>query len=126
MGHHGNLVPVEAGGRLDRFLEFGLTIAVRDGIQPVAVAAVLGHAVLIGPQQHRAFCPAQALDLDQAELARAEVQARQIVAQVLLVDVVDFAPLRRFVLDGHAHGNGLGLEVGAQQVDLGAFALGVR
>lgn len=47
VGHLGDLMPLEAGGLLDRFLQLGLGTAVSDHVEPLAVAAVLGDAPFV-------------------------------------------------------------------------------
>ena len=121
-----HLVPVEPRRIADRLLQSRRRVAVGDDVEPVAVAAVLGHAPLVGREQDRAGRCAEALHLDEAQLAGGEVEAGDVVAQVLLGHVVDLAALRLLVLHDHAHGDGFGLEVRLEAPHLGRLALGVR
>ena len=50
-------------------LENGIFAAVRNDIEPVAVAAILGHTALVRGEQNRTSGRSKALDLDQAHLA---------------------------------------------------------
>ena len=126
MRHLRHLVPVEARRVADRLLELRRIVAVGDDVEPKAVATVLGDAALVGREQDRAGRCAKPLHLDQAQLAGSEIEARDVVAQVLLGDVVDLPALRLLVLHDHAHGGGLGLEVRLETPHLGRLALGVR
>ena len=74
----------------------------------------------------RARRRADALHLDQAQFAGGEVEAGDVVAQVLLGHVVDLPAQRLLVFHDHPHGGGLGLEVRLQAPNLGRLTLGVR
>lgn len=68
-------VPGEARGVADRLLQGQLRVTIRDDVQPVAIAPILGHAPLVGHEQDRTAWRGQALDLDQAQFAGVEVEA---------------------------------------------------
>ena len=46
-----NFMPWETGWVFDRVLKLGLRLAICDDVEPVAVAAVLGDAALVGRKQ---------------------------------------------------------------------------
>ena len=72
----------------------GVRVAVGDDVEPVAVTTVLGDAALVRREQDRAARRAEPLDLDEPQLAGGEIKARDVVAEVLLGDVVDLSALR--------------------------------
>ena len=118
-------MPVEARRVADRFLEPRCLAAIGDDVEPETVRTVFRHPTLIRREQDRASWRAKPFDLDQAQISRSEVEARDVVAQVLIRDVVDLPPLHAFVLDDHAHGDGLGLEVWPEMPHFGRLTLGV-
>ena len=61
-----------------------------------------------------ARCSRQALDLYQAQLTGRDIEAGHVVAEVLLMYIVDLAALFLLVLHHHLHGGHLGLGVRAQ------------
>ena len=95
MRHLRHLMPVKARRVADRFLEPRCLAAIGDDVEPETVRTVFRHATLIRREQDRASRGAKPLDLDQAKLPGCEVEAREIVAEVLLGDVVTPAALAR-------------------------------
>ena len=59
MLHLGDLVPREPGWVFNRLLKLWIAGAVGDYVEPVAVAAILGDATLIGRQQNAAVAAAR-------------------------------------------------------------------
>ena len=57
--------------------------------------------------------------LDQAKLAGAQVEAGDVIAEVLFVDIEDLSVVRRLVLHHDAHRRRLRFRVGAQAADAG-------
>src|SRR5262249_44189058 len=95
-------------------------------VEPIAVAAVLRHATLVGREQDRAGYRPQTLYLDKAQLSRRQVKAGHVVAEVLLRDVVDLPTLGAFVFHHDAHRGGLGLEVRLKPTTLRRLTLRMR
>jgi hypothetical protein len=125
MVHLLDLVPGEAGRVLvDMQARLGVTVGYN--VKPVAVAPILGHSLLIGREADGPRGSPETFDLDEAQFAALGVQARQIITQILLVDIGYGASGGPLVLHGHAHGNGLGLGVGAQTPDLRLLPLRMR
>src|SRR5207249_6369041 len=82
--HFRYFAPVEPGGIADWLLEPWGCVAGGDDVEPVAVTPILGDAALVGREQDRAARRAESLHLDEPQLARGEVEARDVVAKVLL------------------------------------------
>src|SRR4051794_9993099 len=104
-------MPLEPGWILDWFLQARALIAISNDIKPIAVAPILGHPALIGCQQDRPGRGTNTLHLDEAQLARGEIQACDVVAEILFANIVDLPPQGTLALDDDAHGRSLGLEV---------------
>ena len=84
-----NFMPREAGGVFDWLLQTGLGFAARDNIKPVAVAPVFGDAAFVGSEQNGSGGGANAFDFDQAKLTGVEIEARDVVAEILLVNIIN-------------------------------------
>ena len=80
-----SLRSIKAGGVADRLAELRRRVAVGDDVEPVAVAAVLGDAALVRREQNAAVAVADALNLDEPQVAGVKVEAGDVVAEVLLV-----------------------------------------
>ena len=93
VGHLGHFLTGEPRRIFDRLLHDRVRSAVGNHIKPVAIAAVPRHAPFVGREQDRAHGLSQALDLDEPQFAGVEVQVDDIVAQILLVDVINLAAL---------------------------------
>src|SRR5205807_3604813 len=109
-----DLVPWEARRVLDGRLELWCVIAVGHDVEPVAIAAVLGNATFIGGEQDRAGGRTEAFDLDQSQLAGIQVEAGNIIAQVLFVHIIHLTALGVLMLYDYAHGRSIGLRIGTQ------------
>ena len=61
-----------------------------------------------------------------AKFAGVEIEARDVVAQVLFVNIINLAAACRFVLHDEAHGNVFDLRIGLQAANLWLRAFGMR
>src|SRR5260221_11778239 len=91
-----DLMPFEPGGVLDRLLQFRRRAAVRDDIEPITIAAILGDPLLIGRESDHPCRRGEPLHLDQAKLARLQIAAPHSVAELLLSDL-EYSPPRRLL-----------------------------
>src|SRR5262245_25533313 len=124
--HLAHLVPWEARRVFDGGLELWRVVAVGHDVEPVAVTAVLGHPPFVGGKKNRSRGCTEAFDLDQAQFAGVQVEAGDVIAQVLLVDIVHLTALGTLMLHDDAHGRGLRLRIGTQTPDLRGLALRMR
>ena len=115
--HLGDLVPREPGRVSDRLLKFRGARAVSHHIEPEAIASILGNSALVRREQDTAG-GGETLHFDQAQLARLPIEAGYIVAEVLLVDVLNFASLGGLVFHDHPHGRHLGFGIRTQVPDI--------
>src|SRR5262249_40161613 len=109
-----DLMPGEARRILDGLLERRRDVTVGDDIEPIALSTIFGDAPLVWREQNVAGGGADPLHLDQPELARSQVEAGHVIAEVLLVDIEDLPAKASLVLHDDSHGNSLGLQVLAQ------------
>ena len=65
----GHFHPFQAGGVADRLAQLRRRVAVGDDVEPVTVAAVLGHTPFVRGEQHTAVGVADPLDFDQSQIA---------------------------------------------------------
>src|SRR5438876_909947 len=82
----------------DRRLQYSGVSAVGNDIEPVAIAPVLGHPLLIRCQANDPCFGGQPLDLDQPQLTALQIEAGHVVAEVLLADIEDLPPERPLVV----------------------------
>lgn len=86
-----HFVPREPRGVFDRLLKARLGLAARDDVEPVAVATVFGDAALVGGEKDGSGRGADAFDFNEAKLAGVEVEAGDVVAEILLVNIINLA-----------------------------------
>src|SRR5262245_56558341 len=70
----GHLGPLQTSGIADRVAQPRRRVAMRDDVEPVAVAAVLGYASLVRREQHAAVRVADTLHLDQSQFTRFRIE----------------------------------------------------
>src|SRR5208337_1003063 len=115
----GHFYPFQTGGVADRFAELRLRVAVGDDVKPVAVTAVLGDPSFVRGEQHAAIGIADPLDFDQSEIPGSQIDARDVIAQVLLGYVEDLPALCPLVFHDDAHRRRLSHRVRPQAANLG-------
>ena len=125
VGDLDDLVPRETGWVFDRLLKLRGAGAVGHHVEPVAFAAVLGDATLVGRQQNAAGGGGETFYLNQAQLAGRWIEAGYIVANIFLVDIFDLTTLRGLVLHDHPHCRHLSFGMGAQAPDIEGLAFGM-
>jgi hypothetical protein len=107
-------------------LQAGDGVAVRDDVEPITVAPILGDTALVGCEQNCASRGSNPLHFDEAQFAGGEVEAGNVVAQIFRGHVVDLATLRLFMLHDDLHRGGFRLEIGLEPSHLGRLSLWVR
>ena len=121
-----DFVPGKAGGVFDRLLKTWLRLTARDNVKPIAVAAVFGDAALVGSEKHGPGHGADAFDFDEAKLAGVEIEARDVVAEILLVNIINLATPCSFVVHYELHRSIFNFRVGLQTTNLRLGAFGMR
>ena len=84
-------------------------VAVRDDVEPVAIASVFRDSTLIGSKQDGTRGRAQALD--QPQYAGREIQARDVISEILLGHVIHLTAKAALLFHHELHGFRLRLEV---------------
>ncbi len=121
-----DFVPRKPRGVFDRLLEARLRLAARDDVKPIAITAVFGDAAFIGSQKHSTRRGADAFDFYQAQLTGVEIEAGDVVAEVLLVNIINLAAPSGFVVHYDPHGYAFNFRVGLQAADVRLGPFGMR
>lgn len=119
-------MPREPGWILDGSLKGWLGPAICDDVQPVAFPAVLRNPPFVRREQDRAGRLTQSFDLDETKLPRIQIETGEVVAKVLLMDIIDLTALRALVVQDRLHRSRFGLRVRLEATHLGGFPLRVR
>src|SRR5206468_3069123 len=96
--HLPDFVPIQSAWIFHRILKAWVRVTGRYDVEPITVAAVLGNASFVGCEQDRSGRRTQALHLDQPQLARRQIQTGDVVAEVLVGNVVNLPALALLML----------------------------
>jgi len=106
-----HLMPLQPGRVFHRVLEFRRFFAALYDIEPVTISPVLGNPPFIRGKQDPPGFSRNPSAFYEARLPGVQVEAGDVVTEVLLVNIVNLPALPPLMFHDHPHGNGLSRQV---------------
>src|ERR1051326_1797972 len=92
-------------------------MAIGNSVKPVAIPPVLRYTPLVGREQDGADRSAEPFHFDKPQLSRSRIDALDVVAQILFVNVFRIARLCGLICHYHSHGHLLDFRIGLKPTD---------